>query len=55
MCLNKDNCEKLSFSLGQCTTIFHAELYAIKAYAVENLDRDYKNTNICIFYQSSHD
>jgi hypothetical protein len=30
---------KLSFSLGQYTTIFQAEVYAVKACAVENLDR----------------
>jgi hypothetical protein len=34
---------KLSFSLGQYTTVFQAEVYAIKACAVENLDRNYKN------------
>jgi hypothetical protein len=39
---------KLSFSLGQYTTVFQAEVYAIKARAVENLDREYKNRNICI-------
>jgi ribonuclease HI len=39
---------KLSFSLGQYTTIFQAEVYAIKACAVENLDRNYRNRNICI-------
>jgi hypothetical protein len=39
---------KLSFSLGQCTTVFQAKVYAIKACAVENLDRDYKNRNIYI-------
>jgi hypothetical protein len=30
---------KLSFSLGQYITVFQAEVYAIKACAVENLDR----------------
>jgi hypothetical protein len=39
---------KLSFSLGQYTTVFQAEVYAIKECAVENLDRNYKNRNICI-------
>jgi ribonuclease HI len=39
---------KLSFSLGQYTTVFRAELYAIKAWAVENLHRNKKNRNICI-------
>jgi hypothetical protein len=33
---------KLSFSLGQYTTIFQAEVYAIKACAVENIDRNNK-------------
>jgi hypothetical protein len=31
--------KKLSFSRRQCTTVFQAEIYAIKAYAVENIDR----------------
>jgi hypothetical protein len=39
---------KLSFSLGQYTTVFQAEVYAIKACAVENLDRNYINRNIYI-------
>jgi hypothetical protein len=39
---------KLSFSLGQYTTVFQAEVYAIMARAVENLDRDYKHRNIYI-------
>jgi ribonuclease HI len=43
---------KFTFSLGQYTTIFQAEVYAIKACAVENLDRDYKNRNICILSHS---
>jgi hypothetical protein len=43
---------KLSFSLGQYTTVFQAEVYAIKACAVENLDRDYKNRNIYILSDS---
>ena len=33
---------KRSFSLGQYTTVFQAEVYAIKACTVENLDRNYK-------------
>jgi hypothetical protein len=40
--------QKLSFSLGQYTTIFQAEVHAIKACAVENPDRDYRNRNINI-------
>jgi ribonuclease HI len=39
---------KPSFSFGQYTTVLQAEFYAIKACAVENLDRDYKNKNIYI-------
>jgi ribonuclease HI len=43
---------KLSFSLVQYTTVFQAEVYAIKECAVENLDRDYKNRNIYIISNS---
>jgi ribonuclease HI len=39
---------KLSFSLGRYTTVFQAELYAIKACAEKNMDRNYKNRNIYI-------
>jgi ribonuclease HI len=42
----------LSFSLGQYTTIFQAEAYAIKACAVENVHRNYKNINIYILSDS---
>jgi hypothetical protein len=35
--------QKLSFNLGKYTAVFEAEVYAIKACAVENLDRSYKN------------
>jgi hypothetical protein len=41
-----------SLSLGQYTTIFHPEVYAIKACTVENLDRNYKNGNIYILSDS---
>jgi ribonuclease HI len=44
--------EKFSFSLGQYTTVFQAEVYAIKAGAVEYLDRDYKNRNIYVISDS---
>jgi hypothetical protein len=37
---------KLCFSLGRYTTVFQAEVYAIKACADENMDRNYKNRNI---------
>jgi ribonuclease HI len=43
---------KLSFSLGQYTTVFQAEVYAIKTCAVENLDRNYRNGNIYILSDS---
>jgi hypothetical protein len=43
---------KLSFSLGQYTTVFQAEVYAIKACAVENLDKNCKNTKIYILSDS---
>jgi hypothetical protein len=43
---------KLSFSLGQYTTVFQAEVFAIKAFSVYNLDRDNKNRNICILSDS---
>jgi hypothetical protein len=43
---------KLSFSLGQYTTVFQAEVYAIKACTVEKLDRYYKNRNIYILSDS---
>jgi hypothetical protein len=43
---------KLSFSVGQYTTVFQAEVYAIKACTVENLDGDYKNRNIYILSDS---
>jgi hypothetical protein len=43
---------KLSFSLGQYTTVFQAEVYAIKACTVENLDRNYRNKNIYILSDS---
>jgi hypothetical protein len=37
-----------NFSLKQYTTVFQAEVYAIKACAVENQDRNYNNRNIYI-------
>ena len=44
--------QKLSFSLGQYTTVFQAEVYAIKACIMENLDRNYRNRNIYILSDS---
>jgi hypothetical protein len=43
---------KLNFSLGQYSTIFQTEVYAIKACAFENLDRNYKRRNIYILSDS---
>jgi ribonuclease HI len=43
---------KLSFSLGTYTMVFQAEVYAIKACADENMDRNYKNRNIYILSDS---
>jgi hypothetical protein len=44
--------QELSFSLGQYTTVFQAEVYAVKPCAVENLDRNYKNRNSYILSDS---
>jgi hypothetical protein len=46
------NEEKLSFSLGQHTTVFQAEVYAIKACIDENLDMGYRCRNIYILSDS---
>jgi hypothetical protein len=43
---------KLSFSIGQYRILFQAEVYAIKAFAGENLHADYKNSNIYIISDS---
>jgi hypothetical protein len=43
---------KLIFSLGQYTTVFQAEVYAINACAIMNLDRNYKNRNMYILSDS---
>jgi ribonuclease HI len=42
----------VSALVSQYTTVFPAEVYAIKACAVENLDRNYKNKNIYILSDS---
>jgi hypothetical protein len=34
--------QRLGFSLGKYTAIFQAEVYVIKACAVENIKRDYR-------------
>jgi ribonuclease HI len=39
---------KPCFSLGKYTTVFQREMYAIKAYTVENLDRGCRNRNVCV-------
>jgi hypothetical protein len=36
-------------SLGQYRIVFQAEVYAIMAYVVENLAKNYRNRNIYIF------
>jgi ribonuclease HI len=43
---------KLSFSLGQHTTVFQAEVCAIKACIDENLDKGHRNRNIYILSDS---
>jgi hypothetical protein len=45
---------KRSFSLGRYTTVFQAELYAIKACAEENIDRNSRNRNIYILSDRQH-
>jgi ribonuclease HI len=44
--------KKLSLSLGKYTTLFQAEVYFMKACAVENLGRGYRNRNIYILSDS---
>lgn len=44
--------QKLGLSLGQCTTVFQAELYALRTCVVENLDKNYTNRNIYILSDS---
>jgi hypothetical protein len=41
---------ELTFGLGRYTTVFQAEVYAIKACTVENIDRNYK-IGTSIFYE----
>jgi hypothetical protein len=43
---------KCNFSLGGYTTVFQAEVYAIKACAAENIDRNYRHRNIYILSDS---
>jgi ribonuclease HI len=44
--------KKLSFSLGKYTTVFQAEVYAIKECAAEHIDKNYKSRNIYILSDS---
>jgi ribonuclease HI len=41
-----------SFSLGLHTTVFQAEIYAIKACIMENIENGYTGRNICILSDS---
>jgi hypothetical protein len=41
-----------SFSLGHHTTVFQAEIYAIKACIMENIEKGYKGRNIYILSDS---
>jgi hypothetical protein len=41
-----------SFSLGLHTTVFQAEIYAIKACIMENVEKGYTGRNICIISDS---
>jgi hypothetical protein len=43
---------KLSFSFGQYTAVFQAEVYAIDVRAVQNVEGNYKNMNICVLSDS---
>jgi hypothetical protein len=43
---------KISFSLGQYTTVFQTEVYVIKACVVEKPDRNYRNRNTHILSDS---
>jgi hypothetical protein len=47
-----DTKQKLSFSLGKYTTVFWAEVYAIKAWSVENQQGGNRNTNTYILLDS---
>jgi ribonuclease HI len=44
-----------SFSLGHHTTVFQAEIYAIKACIMENIEKGYKGRNIYILSDSQAD
>jgi hypothetical protein len=50
-CTAMDQGGNLVLALGG-TMVFQAKVYAIKACAVENLDRNYKNRNIYILSDS---
>jgi hypothetical protein len=47
-----DTRKKLSFRLWQYTTIFQAEVSTIKACAIKNINRGYKNGNTDILSDS---
>jgi hypothetical protein len=44
--------QKRSFSLGRYTTVFQAEVYAIKACVKENIERNLRSRNIYILSDS---
>jgi ribonuclease HI len=44
--------KKFNSSLGRYTTAFQAQVYAINACAVENIDKNYRNRNIYILSDS---
>jgi hypothetical protein len=46
------DCYVTRWKLGQYTTVFQTEAYAIKACAAENLDKNYKTRNIYILSDS---
>jgi hypothetical protein len=46
-CLPYSFCKHIAFFRKSRRKSFYS-IYAIKAFAVENLDRNYKNRNICI-------
>jgi hypothetical protein len=48
-CMGHGMRRKFCFTLGRYTTVFQAEVHAIKACADDNIKRGYHNRNIYIF------